>query len=68
MLAQSPLDLSALSDETLPMVRAGMLEQIGRAARQELERLLERRVYLRLWVKVRKDWRNDQQILRQLGL
>lgn len=45
----------------------GMLKRIGQAARQELERLLGRQVYLQLWVKVSKDWRSDDRLLRELG-
>ena len=44
-----------------------MLKQIGQAARQHIERLLGRKVYLELWVKVAEDWRSDERILRQLG-
>jgi len=45
-----------------------LLKQVGSEARVELERLLGSRVYLDLWVKIRKDWRNDGQTLRLLGL
>ncbi len=44
-----------------------MLKQIGKAAREQLERLLGHKVYLDLWVKVRKKWRRDEAALRQLG-
>lgn len=44
-----------------------MLKRIGRAARQEIEDLLGTRVYLELWVKVRKRWPGDEVALRQLG-
>jgi GTP-binding protein Era len=44
-----------------------MLKRIGRAARQEIERLLGTKVYLELWVKVRKRWPRDEAALRQLG-
>jgi len=44
-----------------------MLRQIGAAARQEIERMVGGRVYLDLWVKVRKKWRQDERELRQLG-
>lgn len=44
-----------------------MLKRIGRAARQELERFVGHRVYLDLWVKVRKRWRKDPNALRWLG-
>ena len=45
-----------------------LLRAIGTAARAELERLLERQVFLRLWVRTRPDWRNDRRVLRHLGL
>ena len=44
-----------------------MLKRIGRAAREEVERLVGNRVYLELWVKVRKKWRGDEDELRRLG-
>ena len=45
-----------------------MLGAVGRAARLEIEGLLERKVALNLWVKVRDDWRNDERMLREMGL
>ena len=48
--------------------RGAMLKRIGQAARQEIERLLGRKVYLGLWVKVEEEWRHNERILRQLGL
>lgn len=44
-----------------------MLKRIGREARLALEAFLEAKVYLELWVKVRKNWRRDERFLRQLG-
>ena len=44
-----------------------MLKEIGQAARHQLERLLGRKVYLELWVKVAEDWRSDEGLLRELG-
>ncbi len=44
-----------------------MLRQIGSAARQEIERMVGGQVYLDLWVKVRKKWRQDDDELRRLG-
>jgi GTP-binding protein Era len=44
-----------------------MLKQIGRRAREEMERLLGSKVYLELWVKVRPDWRERDADLRELG-
>jgi GTPase len=44
------------------------LKRVGRAARLELNELLDRRVHLELWVKVREDWADDARSLRHLGL
>jgi GTP-binding protein Era len=44
-----------------------MLKQIGSAARQEIELMSGRRVFLRLRVKVRKNWRDDEKVLRGFG-
>jgi GTP-binding protein Era len=44
-----------------------MIKRIGRDARQEIERLLDTRVYLELWVKVKKRWRKDERELSRLG-
>jgi len=44
-----------------------MLKEIGRLAREEIETLLATKVFLELWVKVEKNWREDPQALRRLG-
>jgi GTP-binding protein Era len=44
-----------------------MLGKIGTQARQDIERLLDTKVNLKLWVKVREDWRNRPGDLRTLG-
>ena len=44
------------------------IKAIGEAARIELEELLDRRVHLFLFVKVRKDWGEDPERYRDLGL
>ncbi|HBF39038.1 MAG TPA: GTPase Era [Firmicutes bacterium] len=43
------------------------LKSIGKAAREDLERLLDAPVYLNLWVKVRKNWRNNEASLKEFG-
>ena len=43
------------------------LKRIGSEARQELERLLEAKVFLELWVKVRSGWADDERHLRSYG-
>lgn len=44
-----------------------MLKEIGRQARLDIENLLGSKVYLELWVKVQKDWRNKPTFIRSLG-
>jgi GTP-binding protein Era len=44
-----------------------MLKMIGQQARRDIEGLLGSRVYLGLWVKVRRDWRKDKEALRRFG-
>lgn len=44
-----------------------MLQQIGSDARKDIERLLACHVNLKLWIKVRPDWRNNISDLRNLG-
>lgn len=44
-----------------------MLKKIGTAAREEIEEMTECRVNLQLFVKVRKEWRDNETILRGLG-
>jgi GTP-binding protein Era len=43
------------------------LKQIGMAAREEIERMLNTKVFLELWVKVRRKWRRDDVALRHVG-
>ncbi len=44
-----------------------MLKKIGRKARTDIEKLLNCKVYLDLWVKIQKDWRDDKKLLRRMG-
>jgi GTP-binding protein Era len=44
-----------------------MLKRIGQAARVELEALFGAKLFLKIWVKVRKNWSKDQAALRRLG-
>ncbi|MGD8430499.1 MAG: GTPase Era [Ectothiorhodospiraceae bacterium] len=43
------------------------IKGVGRTAREEMERLFGGRVYLKLWVKVREGWSDDERALRSLG-
>lgn len=47
--------------------QGAMLKRIGTAARKDIEELVERTVFLDLWVKARPNWRNDQTALGWLG-
>ncbi len=44
-----------------------MLKNIGSEARSDIERLLDSKVYLQLWVKVREDWSDDERSLAAFG-
>ena len=44
-----------------------MLKKIGSQARPEIEDMLEMKVNLQLWVKVKKDWRDSDTLLRNYG-
>ncbi|HLS59602.1 MAG TPA: GTPase Era [Virgibacillus sp.] len=47
--------------------KGSMLKNIGRKARIDIEALLGTKVYLELWIKVQKDWRNNQNNLKKFG-
>ncbi len=47
--------------------KGARLKSIGTKARQDIEGLLGTRVFLELWVKIKKDWRSDEYTLRELG-
>ncbi len=44
-----------------------LLKAVGSEARIEMERLFGMKVFLKLWVKVRPAWRDDEQLLQELG-
>jgi GTP-binding protein Era len=47
--------------------QGSLLKEVGKRARQDIEALLGSKTFLQLWVKVKKDWRNHEQILKDLG-
>lgn len=47
--------------------QGAMLKKIGTQARQEIERLFSYKVNLKLWVKVRKDWRDSDILMKNYG-
>ena len=44
-----------------------MLKKIGSQARPQIEDMLEMKVNLQLWVKVKKDWRDSDILLKNFG-
>ncbi|AKF95088.1 MULTISPECIES: GTPase Era [Brevibacillus] len=47
--------------------RGDMLKEISKRARMDMERLLGEKIFLEVWVKVKKDWRNQERMLRNFG-
>ena len=47
--------------------QGSMLKKIGTGARRDIEKMLEYRVNLQLWVKVKKDWRDSDFLLKNFG-
>lgn len=65
---QATLYVEKESQKGMVIGRGGsMLKQIGQAARQEIETMTGVHVFLELWVKVRDDWRKNDDDLRRFG-
>ena len=47
--------------------QGAMLKKIGTQARMDMEKLLDTKVNLKLWVKVKKDWRDSEFLLKNYG-
>ena len=47
--------------------KGAMLKKIGENSRKEIENLLQKKVFLDLWVKVQENWRKDPFALKLLG-
>jgi GTP-binding protein Era len=47
--------------------QGALLKEIGQKARLDIEALLGSKTFLELWVKVKKDWRNQERVLKDLG-
>lgn len=47
--------------------QGSMLKKIGSNARFEIEKMLEERVKLKIWVKVKKDWRDSDTLMKNFG-
>ena len=47
--------------------KGALLKRVSSAARRDMEQLFGGKVYLGVWVKVKRDWTGDERLLRQLG-
>ncbi|MBD2861751.1 MULTISPECIES: GTPase Era [Paenibacillus] len=47
--------------------QGALLKEIGKQARRDIEALLGSKIFLEMWVKVKKDWRNREHVLKDLG-
>lgn len=47
--------------------QGALLKEVGKEARRDIESLLGSKTFLELWVKVKKDWRNHERVLKDLG-
>ncbi|MNJ49027.1 GTPase Era [compost metagenome] len=47
--------------------QGALLKEVGKLARHDIQNLLGSKIFLELWVKVKKDWRNQDRILKDLG-
>ncbi len=68
-LIQAAIYVGRPQHKAMVIGRAGAgIKEIGTAARMDIQELLDRKVHLELWVKVRENWTEDPRFLRDLGL
>ena len=48
--------------------QGSMLKKIGKIAREEMEDYFEQKVNMKIWVKVKEDWRNSDVLITDFGL
>lgn len=48
--------------------KGSKLKAIGTQARSDCEKMLDRKVFMELWVKVKDDWRNSEQLMKEFGM
>ena len=48
--------------------QGAMLKNVGTAARREIEKMLDTQIFLKLWVKVKNDWKNNAYFLSELSV
>jgi GTP-binding protein Era len=65
---QADIHVERASQKGIVIGREGaMLRDIGTRARVDMEKLLGARVFLQLWVRVKKNWRKDPRALKEFG-
>ncbi|SEN56269.1 GTP-binding protein Era [Amphibacillus marinus] len=68
VLVQASIIVERKSQKGIVIGKQGaMLKKVGSQARRDIERLLGTKVFLELWVKVQKDWRNRDRYLHEFG-
>ena len=68
VLIHAAIYVAKPSHKAMVIGRAGEgIKAIGTAARKEIRDMIEKKVHLELWVKVREDWVDDPQFLHSLG-
>jgi len=68
VLVQATIIVERSSQKGIIIGKQGkMLKEIGQKARKDIEKLLGTKIYLELWVKVQKDWRNKDMQLQDFG-
>ena len=61
------INVTAANTNAVIGKRGAMLKEIGQQARADIERMLDAKVFLELWVKVKEGWRNNQYQMRNFG-
>ncbi len=68
MVVEATILVERDSQKAIVIGRRGEnLKKAGEVARKELEEIYEKKVYLDLWVKVDKNWKQDQDLLKRIG-
>lgn len=68
VVIQTTIYVNSLSQKKIVIgARGDLIKEVSIAARQEIEKVVNKKVYLELWVKVEEDWQSSQRILREIG-
>lgn len=68
LVIQATINVAKNSQKGILIGKKGsMLKEIGRRARQDMEKFFATRIYLELFVRVKRDWTHDAEMLREFG-